>query len=48
MVGVWGIPPDINPPFLARKGAGGWSKRVFAALLIGAGPPDDTDAATTF
>ena len=27
MVGVWGYPSDIIPaPFLARKGAGGWSK----------------------
>ena len=33
MVGVWGYPPDrISTPFLARKGAGGWSKRVFQQL----------------
>ena len=30
MEGVWGTPPDIiSTPFLVRKGAGGWSKRVF-------------------
>ena len=30
MEGVWGCPPDIIPTlFLVRKGAGGWSKRVF-------------------
>ncbi len=32
--GSGGAPPNTIPaPFLARKGAGGWSKRFFSALL---------------